>query len=83
MAVPLVAAIAWTTFNVPNDPSRSGAAPIEVPGGLRLAIELAVLTAGCAGLLLSGSRVAGVAVGGLILFHYATSLPRIEWMLGN
>ena len=30
----------WGLFNVPGDPSRSGKAPIAVPGKLRLIIEL-------------------------------------------
>ena len=41
MALPILAAIIWGIFNVPNDPSRSGAAPIIVPGFVRLLIELA------------------------------------------
>jgi len=39
--VPLIAAILWGTFNVANDPSRSGKAPVPVPGWLRLTLELA------------------------------------------
>ncbi|MDP8905641.1 MAG: YrdB family protein [Chloroflexota bacterium] len=37
IGVPLVAAAIWGTFRVPNDP---GHAPVEVPGLVRLAIEL-------------------------------------------
>ena len=40
--IPIIIAVVWGTFAVPNDPSRSGAAPIAVPGILRLVIELAV-----------------------------------------
>ena len=29
----------WTVFAVPDDPSRSGNAPVPVPGALRLALE--------------------------------------------
>ena len=37
-----VAAFAvWGVFNVPGDESRSGEAPVPVPGWLRLGIELA------------------------------------------
>ena len=45
---PLSAAIAWGTFNVPGDPSRSGNAPVPVPGAVRLVLELAVLATGAA-----------------------------------
>jgi hypothetical protein len=81
IGVPLLAAIAWGTFNVVDDPSRSGAAPVEIPGGMRLALELAILAAGAAGFLGGGYRVAGLALGALILVHYAASIPRIEWLL--
>lgn len=40
LAVPIIAAAIWGTLNVPHDPSRSGAAPVVVPGVLRLDIEL-------------------------------------------
>ena len=81
--VPVVAAAVWTVFNVPNDPSRSGAAPVEVPGGLRLALELAVFGAGGAGFLLQGSRMVGLALIVLVVGHYAASLPRIRWLVDS
>ena len=37
---PIIIAVVWGTFAVPDDPSRSGAAPIVVAGFVRLAIEL-------------------------------------------
>lgn len=40
--IPVVAAIIWSTFAVPADPSRSGGAPIPVQGLVRLAIEATV-----------------------------------------
>ena len=36
----------WAVFAVPGDPSRSGNAPVPVPGALRLALELLVLFGG-------------------------------------
>ncbi len=59
VALPLIAATAWATFIVPNDPSRSGRAPVEVPGSIRLALEFAVFGAGAAGFLsASNARIA-------------------------
>lgn len=81
VAVPLVAAIIWAVFNVIGDPSRSGAAPIEVAGRVRLAIELTILGAGAAAFALAGRHDVGIAVTVLVLFHYATSLPRLQWLL--
>ncbi len=81
--VPVLAAAVWTTFNVPGDPSRSGAAPVRVPGGVRLTLELAILGAGAVGFLLRGPRPAGLALGALVLVHYAASIPRVRWLLGE
>jgi hypothetical protein len=81
IAVPLFAAVAWTTFNVPDDPSRSGAAPVEVTGSVRLSLELIILGGGAAGFLIRGPRAAGLALAALLLVHYINSIPRIKWLL--
>lgn len=81
IALPIVATVGWTTFNVLDDPSRSGGAPVEVPGRVRLTVEFAVLGAGTAGFLWRGPRSAGLALATLIIVHYATSTPRIKWLL--
>ena len=51
-ALPIIAAVLWATFAVPNDPSRSGSAPVAVPGMLRLALELAIFALPALGLYL-------------------------------
>ena len=79
--VPLVAAVIWGVFNVPDDPSRSGQAPIVVPGSVRLGLELLVLGGGAAALAIAGRRDLGVVLGVLVVFHYAVSMSRIEWLL--
>lgn len=79
--VPIVAGAIWGTFNVLNDPSRSGAAPIEVSGWTRLVIELTILAAGAAAFAFAGQRNIGIAFAALIAFHYAASTSRIEWLL--
>lgn len=81
--VPLAAAAAWATFNVIDDPSRSGAAPVEVPGAIRLALELAILGAGAVGLAVAGrSDLAGITAVAIAV-HYASSWPRIGWLLAS
>ncbi len=40
IALAVFAMMIWGVFNVPNDPSRSGKAPVVVPGKMRLLIEL-------------------------------------------
>jgi hypothetical protein len=52
--IPLLAATAWGVFNVKGDPSRSGKAPVPVPGIVRLLLELAFF--GSATLALFQSR---------------------------
>ena len=40
IGIPIILAAIWGTFAVPDDPSRSGTAPIVTPGFIRLVIEL-------------------------------------------
>jgi hypothetical protein len=79
--VPIAAATVWGVFNVLNDPSRSGAAPVEVGGLSRLAIELLILGGGAAAITLAGRRDIGIVFAALIAFHYAASMSRIEWLV--
>jgi hypothetical protein len=81
IAVPIAAATVWGVFNVLNDPSRSGAAPVEVNGWTRLAIELLILGGGAAAVALAGRRDLGIAFALLIALHYATSWSRLEWLI--
>ncbi|WP_292315447.1 YrdB family protein [Mesorhizobium sp.] len=76
MALPLVAAALWGTFAVPDDPSRSGRAPVPVPGAARLALELVILFGGAAGFYLVGHAAAGIVMALLIALSYAFSLDR-------
>lgn len=80
IAIPVLAAIAWGTFAVPDDPSRSGAAPIAVPGILRLALELFFFAAGVWALANLGyTRVAWI-MGTVVAMHYLVSYDRIVWL---
>ena len=81
VCVPMAAAAVWGVFNVLDDPSRSGAAPVEVNGWVRLAIEVLVLGGGAATVALAGNRSLAIAFGALIVVHYATSWSRLEWLI--
>jgi len=83
IGVPLAAAVTWGVFNVPGDPSRSGEAPVAVPGAVRLAIELTMLGGGAAAFILNGPRPVGVTLAVIVVFHYALSIDRVEWLLGR
>ncbi len=81
LVVPAVAATVWGIFNVLDDPSRSGSAPVEVTGWSRIIIELVVLGAGAAAVILVVNRDVGIAFAVLIAAHYAVSWSRVEWLV--
>jgi hypothetical protein len=73
--------VVWGTFNVPNDPSRSGAAPIPVPGILRLTIELAYFIFAAWALYDLGFTGLSWALGIIVALHYIASYDRIRWLI--
>ena len=79
--VPLTAAAIWGVFNVVGDPSRSGEAPVEVPGWVRLVIELLILGGGAGGFDLSERPTIAIGFGALVVVHYLLSVGRIQWLL--
>jgi Protein of unknown function (DUF2568) len=83
LAIPVLAAVLWGTFAVPNDPSRSGSAPIAVPGVLRLALECGFFA--FATWALSDLKFArfSVVFGVAVAVHYAFSYDRIRWLVGQ
>jgi len=80
IAAPAAAAAIWGLFNVPDDPSRSGAAPIEVTGPVRLVVELAILGVGAAAVAVATRPAVGMALGLAIVGHYLASLDRVAWL---
>ncbi len=81
LIIPLIAAVGWGTFAVPNDPSRSGAAPIAVPGILRLAIEIAVFIFAAWALYDVGFTRLSWLLGVIVAIHYLASYDRILWLI--
>jgi hypothetical protein len=79
--VPVLAAVIWGVFNVLDDPSRSGEAPVEVAGWVRLSIELLILGGGAAGFYIAGQPNIAITFAILVIFHYATTWSRIQWLL--
>jgi hypothetical protein len=78
VGLPVVAMAAWAIFRVPGDPNE---APVEVPGWVRLILELG--TFALAAVLLAGaaSPALGFALIGVMLVHYALSYDRVKWLL--
>ena len=83
VGIPIIVAVVWGVFAVPNDPSRSGTAPVAVPGILRLAIELAVFVLAIWALYDLGYPGLGWILGIVVAIHYITSYDRILWLIAQ
>ena len=81
LGIPVVAAVVWGVFAVPGDRSRSGNAPVKVPGALRLGIEAGFFAFAVFALHRSGSRQLSVILAVAVIIHYAVSHDRIAWLL--
>jgi hypothetical protein len=75
--------LAWGVFNVPGDPSRSGQAPVRVPGAVRLAIETAVFAAGSFGLWRTAQPAWALGFAGVTLLHYIATWRRVRWIVSR
>ncbi len=80
IAVPVLAAAAWGTLRIPNDP---GPAPVAVPGPVRLVLEIAVLGGGVLGYAVAGHDTAALLIGAVMVGHYAASNDRVLRLLRN
>lgn len=83
LALLLVAAILWGVFAVPADPSRSGNAPVPVPGWARLLLEFHFFGFAAWSLFVSDSPMLGSVLAGAATFHYLASHDRIRWLLAR
>lgn len=77
----LVAAAIWGTFAVPDDPSRSGEAPVVVRGWIRLGLELIVFGAAAIGLVSVERGSFAIVFMVVVVAHYLLSIDRISWLL--
>jgi hypothetical protein len=83
IGIPLIMATIWGIFAVPNDPSRSGKAPVPVPGILRLFIE--GIFFGMAFLVLVEAAIQPWAYifAATVLLHYLLSMDRLRWLINR
>jgi hypothetical protein len=82
-AAPIAGAVLWGLFNVPGDPSRSGAAPVPVRGFVRLTGELAFFALAAWAFVASGHGGLGTALAIAVAIHYAISYDRIAWLIAR
>jgi hypothetical protein len=80
---PVSVALVWGTFAVKGDPSRSGNAPIPIPGMLRLTLETAVFLGGAAALAARNNWVAFAIFLTAFVVHHAMTTARLAWLLRN
>jgi hypothetical protein len=78
LGLPLLAAVLWGTFRVPDDPGR---APVAVPGIVRLLLELVFFASAAWALFASGQVFWASVFASLVIFHYLVSYQRIVWLL--
>ncbi|KAA3622559.1 MAG: DUF2568 domain-containing protein [Bacteroidetes bacterium] len=81
--IPVIAMAIWGTFAVVDDPSRSGQAPVPIPGIVRLLIELAFFSFAVWTLKDLGYEKLSLWMGIIVIVHYAISYDRIIWLLSR
>ena len=65
---------------MPDDPSRSGSAPVVTPGIIRLTIELFFFAAGVWALYDMESTNLSLIMAIVVVVHYAVSYERVQWL---
>lgn len=78
VGVPLLAATLWGVFRVSGYPKD---APVEVPGGLRLALEFAFFAVATLLLAAAGQRDAAMIFATVVVLHYIASYDYILALL--
>jgi hypothetical protein len=80
IAFPLIAAVLWGVFRIPNDPKP---APVAIPGILRLLLELGLFSLATWGLFSLRYIQTAYVMAGVIVLHYVVSYDRTWAMLRN
>ncbi len=83
IVIPLLFAALWGIFAVPNDPSRSGSAPVVIPGVFRLILELLFFFFAVYCVNNLGYVKLSVIFGVMTILHYIVSYDRIVWLVSK
>lgn len=83
LSFPIILAIIWAVFAVPDDPSRSGKTIIPTSGMARLIIELVIFALAIWSLFNMGYINLSFIFGMTVLIHYILSYDRIKWLLSH
>ena len=79
IAAPVAAA--WDTFNLAGDPSRSGRAPILIPGPVRFGVKIVFFALAAFALGFVGPDILGWIFAAIVAGHYAASWDRVAWLM--
>jgi len=83
IGLPILVGGIWGIFAVPDDPSRSGSAPIAVRGIVRLLIEFAIFGFATWSLFNMDFIKVGWIFGIIVFIHYILSYDRIMWLMSK
>lgn len=83
VGIPFILAAIWGIFAVPNDPSRSGKAPIVTPGIIRFGIELGFFAFAAWSLYDIGFIKISWTFSIIVVLHYLISYDRIKWLMSQ
>ena len=81
IGLPVILATLWRTFAVPNDPSRSGKAPVVTNGIVRLLLELAFFGFAAWAFYSLGFITLNYVFVAVVIVHYLVSYDRVLWLL--
>ncbi len=79
--LPGIASALWVTFAVPNDPSRSGYAPVPVPGIVRLLLEVSIFGLGTYLWYAADQPTIALLMLIALIIHHIASYDRLAWLL--
>lgn len=81
--IPIALALIWGIFTVPDDPSRSGSAPVVTPGYIKLIIELVIFGFAAWTIKDMGWLRWSIIWSSIVFIHYIISYDRVVWLLGK
>lgn len=83
IALPVAVGVVWSTFAVPDDPSRSGRAPVPTPGPVRLLLEVLIFAGSAVALCAAGAHTLAVVYTVVLVLYHLSSSARIGWLLSR
>lgn len=83
IGLPVLIAVIWGIFAVPNDPSRSGQTVVVTSGIIRLGIEFSIFAIATLAIFNIGQQKISYAFALIVIIHYVVSYDRVLWLLEN